>query len=226
MKISAIKFNNTRQSTYNSQNISFNGCYENYIKTFNNFGYQRLGQGFSNIHNKNVAIGTYTNLINTLKQFPTNCRTNLFDRVFNDSKYSASPFTLLNDLHEGVGSIACQALSVEASKHHNCNETPYHLSYPLISNPQNNKACLVLARIDLDAISKGIRSLFGCEDEKNGFFRLMFIKDFHHRITYDLTDSGHFFFCNVSEDASTLSHLYYKAHEFHRDFEHYKSYRY
>lgn len=226
MRISAIKFNDTKKFVNPSKSITFKGCQENYIKAFDKFAYQKLGKGYSKEHNKNIVLGSYTNLINLLKQFPTNCRTELFDNVFNDYKYSTSPYQLIKDLHEGTGSIACKALSVEASKYHDCKETPYHLSYPLISNPQNNKACLVLARVDLDIISKGLRFLLGSEDEKNGFYRLMFIKDFHHKITYDLTDSGHFFFCNVSEDASYNYHLYYKAHEFHRDFEHYRSYSY
>lgn len=218
MKISAVSFNTNYKKATN-----FKGYYENYVKTFDDYAYQKLGHGFSSRYNKEVIIGTYKTLLNSLKQFPENCKTLLFNQIFDDSKYLDSPYKLLKDLHEGIGSIACQALSVEAKKHHNCYETPHHNAYPLVSN-ENKKACLILENESLDPLAKGIRFLFGRPDEKNGFFRLKFVKDFHHPVTYILTDDENLFFCNVAENTSNRLRLQYKAHVFNDKFEHIKSY--
>lgn len=223
MKILGINYNNRVNHTTSKKSPSFKGYHENYIKTYDKYVFQKLGEGYSSTHNKEVILGGYKSLIKALKEFPAKYRTQLFDEIFNDPKYLESPYTLLEDLHNGEGSMACKALSVEANKHHNSSAEKFYHSYPLVIN-EKNKACLVLARITDNPLVSGLRRLIYNYDKKNGDYQLIFLKDYHHTINHAIGFRKHFYYCNNSEDTSHAGHSYYKAHEFHRDFEHYRSY--
>ena len=68
MKVYAINSSPMICRPVNNKKASFRGHFENYVKTFDSYAYQKLGKGFSSEHNKNIIMGTYSALIKALKQ--------------------------------------------------------------------------------------------------------------------------------------------------------------
>lgn len=226
MKISAINYNNkTSQVINNKKTPAFKGMYEQYVSKFNRYGCEKVGERFSPYYNKCLILNTYRELIKFLKQFPDSCRTPLFDEVFKEPKYADNPMALLEDLHEGTGTIACKALSVEASKWHLCYNSPKDNAYPLIINDKDQKECLIIERVETPTISKIFDTFAEESKEKNGYYNIRFTRGLFHSIVFGLNRRGNLVFSNISEEVPKSHHRHYKADEFDKDFNLIKTYK-
>lgn len=224
--INSTTINGNTRNVNNKKSLNFKGYYEDFTRNMDYYAVQtKMKESFSKNMNKYLITNAYKNLIYSLKQFPENLRTPLFNEIFNDPKYKESPYALLSDLHEGTGSIACQALSVEAKKQHCLQESLGWPAYPLVTD-EKKTACILVSHNYFTPLDKALRFLANRPSEKNGFFTLKCYQNFNKWVEWYLMDNGNLFFCNTAEPESIANIAGHRGYVYNKEFNRVKDYLY